>query len=189
MMMIAETKALSLLLSLRGTTLLELMLTLSIIGVLLLVAIPTGVEWRAKIRAEVTINQLFASIRYAQSEATRLGKRVILCPTTQGERCAVDWSTGYMIFVDQNGDRTVADSSQVLAVYRLQLAGDKLRWQGSRSQAYFEWMPSGLHRQQNGTFVYCSWRDNAYRQRRGLIVSKTGRVRFAPFEDGSLQFC
>jgi len=188
-MVTTETKAMSLLLSLRGTTLLELMLTLSIIAVLLLVAIPTGIEWRTKIRAEVTINQLFASIRYAQSEAIRLGKRVILCPTTQGERCAADWSTGYMIFVDQNGDRTVADRSQVLAVYRLQLAGATLRWHGSRSQAYFEWVPSGLHRQQNGTFVYCSQRDNAYQQRRGLIVSKTGRVRFAPFEGSGLQPC
>lgn len=91
----------------RGITLIELMVTLSIVAILAVIATPsfTGIIQKARLQTEA--NSLVNDLQFARSESIKRGLPVSLCPSTNGTTCSTAkpyaWEQGWIVFNDDNG--------------------------------------------------------------------------------------
>lgn len=94
-----------------GFSLIELMTVVAISAVMMSVALP---QVRQLIRAHqlrVAVNDLFGAIELTRTQAIARGRKVELVPA---DAAAPDWSRGWIIFVDQDGDRRPGGSEEVI---------------------------------------------------------------------------
>jgi type IV fimbrial biogenesis protein FimT len=93
----------------RGFTLVELLVTLTLLAILLGIGVPSMRDFLLR-RAVVSHVDAFGSaLRMARSEAVKRGAPVTICmspdPTAETPACATDaangWSTGWLVFLDR----------------------------------------------------------------------------------------
>ncbi len=100
-----------------GFTLVELMVTIVIAGILLMIAVPSFVSLTQTNRVAAEINGLSASLQFARAEAVKEGLPVTVCVSTTGTGCAAastPWQSGWIVFSDANGNQTVNPGDLVL---------------------------------------------------------------------------
>ncbi|HVK95147.1 MAG TPA: GspH/FimT family pseudopilin [Noviherbaspirillum sp.] len=85
----------------RGFSAIELMVVLAVAIILLAIGIPSVQAMIRHQQITTTVNDFFASIHLARSEAIQHGIRVDLVPSDG----AGDWSKGWVIFVDGNNNQ------------------------------------------------------------------------------------
>lgn len=92
----------------QGFTLIELIVSVAIAGILLAVGIPSlqSLSERGKLNAQ--LSTLVSSMKLARSEAVAKSSPVILCASGDGESCRgsdqSQWEKGWFIFLDRNQD-------------------------------------------------------------------------------------
>ena len=85
----------------KGFTLIELMVTLAVLGVLLAVGVPSFADLIRNNRSQAAANELVSALNAARVEAVKRGKRVSLCPSVNGTSCSgTAWQSGWIVFVD-----------------------------------------------------------------------------------------
>lgn len=101
-----------------GYTLLELMITLTVAGILMGVAVPSFTSVIDSNRLTTYANDLVTSLNFARSEAIKRNLRVSLCKSTTGSSCATsnNWAQGWIIFTDRNNNGTYESSNTLLRV-------------------------------------------------------------------------
>jgi type IV fimbrial biogenesis protein FimT len=87
---------------LRGFTLIELMITLSLAAIILTLAVPAFRDIILNNRAAVQSNELVTTMNVARSEAVRRGARVSVCASSDQSSCTggTNWAVGWIVFVD-----------------------------------------------------------------------------------------
>nr|WP_255486467.1 GspH/FimT family pseudopilin [Luteimonas sp. MC1782] len=75
-----------------GFTLVELMVTMAVVGILAAIAVPAMTAMINGNRLSGTAGELTASLQLARSEALRRSAPVTICGTTDGATCSADWS-------------------------------------------------------------------------------------------------
>lgn len=100
-----------------GFTLLELMVALVVVSILLTVGLP---GFSASVRQNCTItaaNTMLTVLTAARSEALKRDRNVGICKSKDGVACAtgsaVTWDSGYLMYVDADGDRE-KDAAEVV---------------------------------------------------------------------------
>lgn len=93
-----------------GVTLVELMVTLAIVAILLAVGVPAFADMIRNNKLRTTTNSFFSSINLTRAEAIRRGERVDMVPLDE----AGDWSKGWAVFIDKNGNQKPDDGEQVI---------------------------------------------------------------------------
>jgi type IV fimbrial biogenesis protein FimT len=90
----------------RGFTLIELMVTITVLSVLLSLAVPSFREIIDSNRITTQTNDFVSTLNYARSEALKRSNPVTVCASTDGLTCAgaTDWSTGWIVFADINAN-------------------------------------------------------------------------------------
>ncbi len=83
----------------RGFTLIELMVTVTIVAIVMAIAVPSLRSFIADQRVRVATSDLTSEISYTRSSAVATGRRTIIEPTTAG-----NWMLGWHIYTDINGD-------------------------------------------------------------------------------------
>jgi len=90
----------------RGLTLLELMITLAVAGVLFALAAPNFRTMVQNNRITTQVNEFVTATTYARSEAIRRGGSVTLCLSTDLASCdeaGDDWAAGWIV-IEGNPD-------------------------------------------------------------------------------------
>jgi type IV fimbrial biogenesis protein FimT len=107
----------------RGFTIIELMITITVLGVLLGIAVPSFMETVRNNRLISQNNEFIGSLNLARSEALKRSGSVSVCASADEATCSgsTDWSTGWIVFNDANANGTLeaADGTDAL----LQTAG------------------------------------------------------------------
>ena len=89
----------------RGFTLIELMVSVAVLGLLTALAIPSFASLLQRKQIEAFNNEFRASINYARQQAQRTGQRTTVCKRVPGQNvCATNgaqgWEAGWLVFHD-----------------------------------------------------------------------------------------
>lgn len=162
----------------KGFTIIELMLVVSVMGILLAVGLPSLQNTVSRISTNTQAKTLVSSLSFARSEAIKRGGVVSICASSNGTDCAADaWGDGWAVFIDNNGDADGAAGSidagdQILRVYQ-GLGSNSLVFDADIQQ--FD--PRGFGTNAGvRTFLLCPEDDNAANAQ-SVEISFTGRGR------------
>lgn len=95
----------------RGLTLMELLVTLSIAGVLMAVAVPAFTSMIQTNRAAAQTNDFVATLTRARNEAMKAGVSVTMCRSADGNICGggSGWEAGWIVFPEYGGNIATRD--------------------------------------------------------------------------------
>lgn len=171
----------------QGFTLLELVVTMTIAGILFGIAIPSFNEAIKNNRLTTLANDFVTSLNLARSEAVKRGQRVSICASTDGVTCADpgDWTQGWIVFNNPDNNDQVGDGDNIYDE-----AGDNgervLKVQGSaQEQMTMATADAGLVNlisyvsagtvSSSGSIRICDDRDGA-KKGRAIAFEPTGRA-------------
>lgn len=100
----------------RGYSMIELLVTLSVAGVLVSAAIPSFRDYVASSRLSSGTNLLATHLNAARSEAVTRSMPVAVCASADQATCSdsTDWSSGWIVFTDATGEPGVFDGDDEL---------------------------------------------------------------------------
>lgn len=140
----------------KGFTLVELMIGVTIVGILVSAAIPSFRETIIKNKTSSMATDFKMALYIAQNEAIKRGVPVTVRADSQSSRV---WQTGWEIFVDNDNSGTKGTSEELIQDYALKDANYQLRATAADFQNYVSFTPSGTPRGSNGeadgTFTLC----------------------------------
>lgn len=156
-----------------GLTLIELLIVITITGVLLGIGTPAMQQLVSDTHASTAANRLLGSLRFARAESVRLGVPVTVCPSRDGRRCLSDeeaWSEGWLIYRHEtaHGSRQLRHDDQVLRVI-----GQPAR--GFRANRQRFTLRTDGRRSTNGTVRVCF--PDEPTARIAIVVNVMGRAR------------
>lgn len=156
-----------------GFTLIELMITLSVMAILMAIALPNFQSFVQNSRITTQANSFITALMLARSEAVKRGSTVTVCRSTNGTGCSGvgNWENGWLVFVDANGDGVVDAGDLPVQVGQALSGGNTLEGGGARVTYSGNGFTAGF----NDTFSLCDSRGAAFSRR--IIVSNQGRVR------------
>ena len=99
-----------------GFTLLELMVTVSIMAILAAIAFPSFQSSMRSNRVATTSNELLASLSLARSEGIKSTRGGGVCASGDGSSCGTDWNQGWMVWTEKDGDG-VHDGDETVVRY------------------------------------------------------------------------
>jgi type IV fimbrial biogenesis protein FimT len=158
-----------------GFTLVEMTMALVVLAVLLAIAAPGFSDLIRNNRLLSHVYAMRAALDGARSEALSQRNFVTLCRSDDGASCSSgDWNTGFIAFVDDDGDAVVDDPndqifiSKVIDADKLQVSYSGGSWVQFDSRGY-------AAKGSQGTFSVCD--DRGASHARGLVVGASGMVR------------
>lgn len=167
---------------LHGLTLIELMVTLTIMVIALGIGVPSMASFINNSRAATASNEFMAHLNLTRSEAIKRGANITLCktadPSASAPTCSTSasWSTGWLIFVDGNTlgtlDGTGASADTLLRVRQSSASNIDITANTNVANRVTYQMNGRLLGVNNGTFTI-----KVKDLERQLIISNTGRVR------------
>lgn len=103
-----------------GFTLIELMVTVSVLAILIAIGMPSFVSVINSNRLTAQSNEVVAALQLARVEAVRQNRRAIVCGSANGTSCSgsTAWNTGWITFLDMdsNGSPAAAEIIRVNTV-------------------------------------------------------------------------
>lgn len=154
-----------------GFTLLELMMTIAIAGILVTMAIPSFNLTISSNRLTNYANDLVGALNLARSEAVKRGMQVTILSNSG---TASDWDAGWTVFTDSNVIGVIDGSDTVLRTYPQLTSGYTLRTGGNYT-LWIAYFPTGLITSSTGrnndTFRLCNATDS-----RAITINLVGRA-------------
>lgn len=158
----------------RGVTLLELMISLTILAILGGLAAPSFTGMWHDAQRTTAVNGFIHSVFLARSVAAQSSRTVTICRSTDTQTCSHrtdGWQAGWIVFVDADDDQPPMrdPNERVLEVFQA--------WPGgtiTSNRPSYSFRPD-IHRVVNGSLVFCDRRGPAHA--RAVIINSAGRPR------------
>lgn len=164
-----------------GLTLIELMITLSVMALVVSLSTPSFRPVIQDNRMATQINEFVADFNLARSESVRRGTRVTLCKRNEpGNACSTTaaWTGGWIVFVDPDDDGAIDDGEAIIRLHTPLVGLTALNFSGQR-RVTFDAM--GMTVGYAATISFCDSRGSS--KAKGLVLSATGRLRAAAAGD------
>ena len=156
----------------RGFSLLELMVAVTILGVMLAIGVPAFGALIDSQRMDSAVNSLARGLNYARAEAVRRNRVVTVSPID------ANWDAGWRIYLDRNNNGTYDDDEILLrkdvppAVSSINVTSSFAQYIRYNAQGETILLNGGF---QAGTFTFCPVKPSA--AGRKVVINRVGRVR------------
>lgn len=158
-----------------GFTLIELMVTVSILAILLSIGIPSFNETIRNNRTAAQANDLISALSLARSEAVKQGLPVAVCSAnTEQTACAdaTNWANGWLVFRDEGTTLGAIDKGEPILQISRQVANGL---QLSSSLSYVRFSPSGAPTNAASITFSLLPQGCTGTNRREIAINRTGR--------------
>ncbi len=161
--------------AINGFTLIEAMISVSVLGILAGVAAPAFASLIEHQRTSAAIGSLTTNMALARMAAITRNRRAVLCPSLDGSQCRADtdWSGGWMLFLDDDGNRKPDTGEEVLRV-DLTPTSRHLRVVSTKGRHQLRYLPDGRSAGTNLTISICNPNGELLG---AVIVNNMGRPR------------
>lgn len=168
-----------------GFTLVELMVTIAVAAILMAVALPSFQGVMRSNRVSTTTNQMIGALSLARMEAIRNTRGAGVCASADGSTCSAagDWTAGWLVWSDVNGNGTYDGTATDTALRYVQ-GSDNMTVTGPAGADAIRFDARGRVAAAQ-TLVLQSTNCGSQLLRRTLTVAPTGQVR----KDGGLVAC
>ncbi len=158
-----------------GFTLLELIVSICVLAILAAIAAPSLGTLLERQRAVAATNALVAHLSLARLTAITHNSHTVFCPSASGTGCdaGTDWSGGWMLFLDRDGNRRPDSADDIVRVERTALS-QHLRLTSSSGRVQARYLPDGRSTGSNLTISVCNKRGELLNT---VVVNNVGRIR------------
>jgi type IV fimbrial biogenesis protein FimT len=167
-----------------GFSLIELLVVLSIAAVLFGIGLPNMQQYVVSSRLSGASNDLFTALNVARSEAVRRGAQVTVA--TNGTPGSRNFTSGWTMFVDTNGDGVLNAGEEVLRVGAA-LDAPMTTYGSANFGSFIAFDATGRLTTGAGSFVICNGTSlvvDGIPRVRAVVVNSSGRVRIAVDTNG-----
>ncbi len=170
-----------------GFTLLDALLGMSIAVLVFGFALPNYRDAVAEVHASAARSAMTMTLFAAMRDATINGQEAVICPSADETACrgGTDWSEGWIVFIDLNGDRQ-RSAAEPLTGRQGKLSGD-IRLHSTDGRPRLVFQPNGSNAGSNVTFTLCDRRGP--REALRLVLANNGRLRALPARAGAALAC
>lgn len=157
-----------------GFTLIETMITLTIIGIVVSLGVPAMSSFVERNHFRAEISKVYRAISLARSQAIYRGEVVSLCPLENGQRCGVNWNGQLSVFSD-SGTHGGLDNDDVILYTLPALPTDSSVTRDYSRDNIITFRPDGSAFGFNGTLRICL--SGKLELANTVIISNVGRIR------------
>lgn len=177
-----------------GFTLIELMVTLAVFGLLAAFAAPSVTGLMRSNRLSTQTNEFISALNIARSEAVKRGTVVTLCisdgnATPNCDSASTSWQDGWIIFTDLNGDASFSNATENLIRIHEKLSDDY-----TLTSTHFESIAFNIQYNSTGvlrvrdadsstspqrTFTLCDPYTGNQKRAKGININKLGSISLA----------
>ena len=160
--------------SIAGYSLLDLLVALTLFGILLGIAAPALSSWNEQQRLRSLQANLFHMTNKARYLAMTSQSRVTLCSLSEQSKCQPGWSGSISSFIDNNGNRQLDAEEEIFSTLYVPI-NITLNWRGMLPNNSIHFSNQGVTFVSNGTMSICSSRPNTYNGT--MVINRQGRVK------------
>lgn len=138
----------------RGFTIVELMTTLAILGIVAALAMPSLTTVVNTNRLAGLSNEVVTVLQTARMESIRRNRRVVICPSTDGATCTTSeqWP-GWVTFVDTDRDGDLDGTETILRAEQIPAPSQLWTSSSISSQSRLVFRPDGYVYDKGGTIL------------------------------------
>ncbi|MBC5785003.1 GspH/FimT family pseudopilin [Ramlibacter sp. USB13] len=164
----------------RGLTLIELLVTLAVMGILSMLVIPSFSVLLAKRAVQAAASDVASDLRLARSEAVKRSNYVTVCRSTDASTCAAagSWHTGWVVFLDLNGNGAIDGAGDTILRVHQEVSGIQSmgNTDPSTTKAALTFRPNGLGVGINDTWMVTPLASSKPGTTRLMCISSQGRL-------------
>lgn len=162
-----------------GFTLIELMVTIAIAATLMMVAVPSFVQFQRNARLSDAVSSFISAANTARANAMKQGVNTYLVSAT-----GTNWSSGWLVYSDANWNQIFDEGTEEVVLRHEALGTDlaittpgAIGGPNSLVDGYLMFNGSGYPRLKSGNFSNGSIEIRTTERRRTVIFDQIGRVR------------
>lgn len=139
----------------KGFTIIELMVSVAVLGIITAVAMPSLNQFLVNLRIDNEISQIHRLVLSARNSAINMERNVTLCPLSATNTCTNAWAGELSVFIDlDNDDIYEPVNNEVLLKVKPAIQNNDTLTYAGFSRITFA--PTGqLSAALNSTFIYC----------------------------------
>lgn len=159
-----------------GFTLIELLVTIAIATVLMLVAVPSFVEFQRNAQLSDAVSNFISAANTARANAMKQGLNTYMVPNNTG----TGWSSGWMVYTDSNWNQAYDAGTDEVVLRHDALSVDvtlNIPTASSLTDGYLLFNGSGYPRLKTGSFGGATIVMSNTSRSSSIIIDPAGRVR------------
>ena len=158
-----------------GFTLIELLITIAIATVLMLVAVPSFLQFQRNAQLSDAVSNFISAANTVRANAMKQGLNTYMVPNT-----GTDWSSGWMVYADSNWNDVYDAAIDEVILRHEALSADislNIPTASSLADGYLLFNGSGYPRLKNGGFAGGTIVMSNTSRSSSIIIDPAGRVR------------
>jgi type IV fimbrial biogenesis protein FimT len=166
-----------------GITLVEIIITLTILMVLIGVGIPGLKQTLDRVSGDTLMQDIMTAVALAKQTAILENRMVTFCRSDDGFSCRGKWHEGSIVFTDANADHVLNGDDRLVYRFPPSPVSGSLTFNSFGNRQYLQITPMGFTNNQNGNFTFCP-ADKNPGQARQVIINPAARTRLGQDNDG-----